>query len=404
MMTNELKLYFHIPFCIRKCYYCDFLSAPGDDETKRQYMKALLAETAGSASRYAEYCITSIFIGGGTPSVVPTECMEELLEAVGSHYHLAEGAEITMEVNPGTIRPEELLRLRRAGVNRLSIGLQSAHNEELAAIGRIHTWEQFEESFAAAREAGFDNINVDLMSALPGQTLSLYTDSLRKVLALNRPPEHISAYSLIVEEETPFYEKWEKGELDIPDEDTDRLMYQETKAILAREGYRRYEISNYAKEGYECRHNCGYWKRKNYVGFGIGAASLLENVRFRNGSQLKVYLENPLGCREEIQPLSEREQMEEFFFLGLRMTEGIDCGEFEKSFGCHPEEVYGDVIKKNIRDGLLRYYVAEEQTAGKAGGGVLDGNGKEKSNSSTRLALTDRGLDVSNYVMAQFLL
>lgn len=459
MMTEkkELELYFHIPFCIRKCYYCDFLSAPGNDETKRQYMKALLAETAGSASRYGEYRITSMFIGGGTPSAVPTECMEELLAAVGSHYHLAENAEITMEVNPGTVRPEELLRLRKAGVNRLSIGLQSAHNEELAAIGRIHTWEQFEESFAAAREAGFDNINVDLMSALPGQTLSRYTDSLWKVLSLNRPPEHISAYSLIVEEGTPFFEKYESGELDIPDEDTDRLMYQETKDILDREGYRRYEISNYAKEGYECRHNCGYWKRKNYIGFGIGAASLLENVRFRNSSQLNDYLKDPFGCREEIQTLSMQEQMEEFFFLGLRMTEGIDCGEFEKLFGRRPEEVYGDVIRKNIRDGLLQYRGREAQIvgraprvdiqagqtvrrlcednmqrddAGRAEGEITDGgkdsgelmyadrsgseeNGKavrERNNSDRNvadsavyLALTDKGLDVSNYVMAQFL-
>ncbi|MCI8287529.1 MAG: radical SAM family heme chaperone HemW [Lachnospiraceae bacterium] len=441
---KELELYFHIPFCIRKCYYCDFLSAPGDDETKRHYMKALLAETAGSASRYAEYCITSIFIGGGTPSVVPTEYMEELLEAVRSRYRLAEEAEITMEVNPGTVRREALLRLRKAGVNRLSIGLQSAHNEELAVIGRIHTWEQFEESFAAAREAGFDNINVDLMSGLPGQTLFFYTDSLRKVLSLSRPPEHISAYSLIVEEGTPFYKKWKGGELDIPDEDTDRLMYQETKTILAREGYRRYEISNYAKEGYECRHNCGYWKRKNYIGFGIGAASLLENVRFRNSLQLNGYLANPLGCREEIQPLSTQEQMEEFFFLGLRMTEGIDCREFEKLFGCRAEEVYGDVIRKNIRDGLLRYHGQAEQVEGRTSEDRMQGDGldsnkreitdgdkdsgellygdrsrREENEKAVRerknrdrngadcalyLALTDRGLDVSNYVMAQFLL
>lgn len=418
---KELELYFHIPFCVKKCLYCDFLSAPGDERTMRAYMKALLAETAGSASRYAECYITSIFIGGGTPSVVPMECVEELLAAVMSHYNLAEDAEITMEVNPGTISEEGLLRLRKAGVNRLSIGLQSAHNEELAAIGRIHTWEEFEVSFAAARAAGFDNINVDLMSALPGQTISVYRDSLRKVLSLNRPPEHISAYSLIVEEGTPFYEKCEKGELDIPDEDTDRVMYQETKAILAREGYRRYEISNYAKKGYECRHNCGYWRRKNYIGFGIGAASLLENVRFRNGSQLNAYLANPLGCREEIQKLSIQEQMEEFFFLGLRMTEGTDCGEFETLFGRRPEEVYGAVIRKNIRDGLLRYRMGTERTAGRsdsmlrdsgdragkadnAGTGGADSGSGKVSGCAVCLALTDRGMDVSNYVMAQFLL
>lgn len=409
MMIKELELYFHIPFCVRKCDYCDFLSAPGDEETKRRYMKALLTETVGSAVRYARYRITSIFIGGGTPSVVPVECMEELLEAVRNHYNLAEDAEVTMEANPGTVWPEGLRRLRRAGVNRLSMGLQSAHNEELAAIGRIHTWEQFEESFVAAREAGFDNMNVDLMSALPGQTLSLYTDSLRKVLSLNRPPEHISAYSLIVEEGTPFYERYQRGELDIPDEDTDRLMYEETKAILAREGYHRYEISNYAKKGYKCRHNCGYWKRKNYVGFGIGAASLLENVRFCNSPELNAYLADPLGRREEIHSLSIQEQMEEFMFLGLRMTEGVGCGEFEMLFGCSVEERYGDVIRKNIRDGLLRYYGQEEQKAEWSAGkerAAMDrkAGSRNETDGVLRLALTDRGLDVSNYVMAQFLL
>lgn len=389
-MDHRLELYFHIPFCVRKCYYCDFLSAPADEGTMKKYMEALLAETVGSALSYTDYTVSSIFIGGGTPSVVPVSCIEDLLSAAKEHYRLAQDAEVTMEVNPGTVSENALSRYRKAGVNRLSIGLQSADNEELAAIGRIHTWEQFLDTYAAARKAGFWNINVDIMSALPGQTLSRYRSTLEKVLCLEPAPEHISAYSLILEEGTYLYDLYEKGKLEIPDEDTDRLMYQETKELLARRGYWRYEISNYAKEGYECKHNCGYWTRENYAGFGLGAASLVENVRFKNGTDLQAYLANPSGCREDIQPLGREEKMEEFMFLGLRMTRGVDGDRFRRFFGCGMEEVYGEVIRKNIRDGLLR---ADSDSAGKEGHAAW-----------RHLSLTEKGLDVSNYVMAQFLL
>lgn len=417
---REIELYFHIPFCVRKCAYCDFLSAPGDTETKRQYMEALLAETVGSAFQYGEYQVTSIFIGGGTPSVVPAVYMEQLMSTIKAHYRLAEDVEVTIEVNPGTVSGLMLSRYRKAGINRLSIGLQSADDAELKAIGRIHTWQQFEDSFATARKAGFDNINVDVMSALPGQTISGYRNTLRKVLSLDNPSEHISAYSLILEEGTPLYEKYEKGMLELPDEDTDREMYLETKRILAQAGYERYEISNYAKKGYECRHNLGYWQRKNYVGFGIGAASLLENVRFRNGTDLKAYLEKPLECREEVQVLGGQEQMEEYMFLGLRMAEGVSCGGFKALFGCSMESVYGDVIRKNMRDGLLQYLPGPDRIyagddlgiSADSGTGELikewyagDGYDKAEQKGGDRyLALTDRGLDLSNYVMAQFLL
>lgn len=385
-MGHELELYFHIPFCVRKCFYCDFLSGPADTETIERYMEALLAETEGSADAYAKYSVCSVFIGGGTPSVAPVSRIERLMEAVKRAYRLAEDAEVTIEVNPGTVSENGLTRYRQAGINRLSIGLQSAHNEELAAIGRIHTWEAFLDTYGQARRAGFENVNVDIMSALPGQTLSRYRQTLERILSLNPPPEHISAYSLILEEGTPLFERYGKesqDNSDIPDEDTDRAMYQETKEILGEKGYGRYEISNYAKEGFACRHNCGYWQRRSYAGFGIGAASLVGNVRFRNGESLSAYLENPLGCREEVRHLSREEQMEEFMFLGLRMTEGVDAGKFRQLFGCDMWEVYGKVIEKNIRDGLL---AAVSDT-------VLG-----------RLALTEKGLDVSNYVMAQFLL
>lgn len=381
-----MELYFHIPFCIRKCFYCDFLSAPADERTKAAYMEALRRETALRTEEYGGDSVTSVFIGGGTPSAVEAEEIASLLATVRQHYPLSEDAEITIEVNPGTVTAEKLEIYRTAGINRLSIGLQSADDRELAAIGRIHTWQQFLDTYRLAVGAGFQNINVDIMSTLPGQTMESYRVTLEKILALKPQPAHISAYSLILEEGTAFWDMMQRGELALPDEDADRQMYSETKRILAEAGYARYEISNYAKPGHECRHNCGYWRREEYVGFGIGAASLFRERRFRNGDSLTAYLRDPVGCREEIQELSRQEQMEEFMFLGLRMTEGVSEGEFEAGFGQKPETVYGEAIQRNLRDGLLEW---------------KGGTGCENAR---RLALTERGLDVSNYVMAQFLL
>ncbi len=389
---KELELYFHIPFCVRKCLYCDFLSAPAGEDIKQRYMEALLTEMAGSALAYRDYRVISVFLGGGTPSTVQAGQIAGLMQEMGKYYSLAGDAEVTIEVNPGTVTEESLAVFRKAGIGRLSIGLQSADDRELAALGRIRSWEQFTDAFAAARKAGFDNINVDVMGALPGQTLESCKNTIEKVLSLADPPEHISAYSLILEEGTPLYERYREGKLELPDEDTERIMYQETGRLLARKGYHRYEISNYAKEGFECRHNTGYWRRKNYLGFGIGAASMVENVRFKNGADLDAYLKHPLECREEIQRLSRQEQMEEFFFLGLRMTEGVSCGEFRRLFGCGPEEIYGNVIRKNICDGLLKLTRGRENLPG------------ESFDDGTWISLTDRGLDLSNYVMQMFLL
>ena len=385
---RELELYFHIPFCVRKCLYCDFLSAPADDETKARYMDALTREARERAGDYRGYRVVSVFVGGGTPSTVPGHLLTKLLETVREGFELAENAEITVEVNPGTVDRGKLRRYRQAGVNRLSIGLQSADDGELAAIGRIHTYGQFLEAYYTARECGFSNINVDLMSALPGQTLESYLGTLEKVLALKPAPEHISAYSLIVEEGTPFYEMEQKGILRIPDEECDRLMYEKTKEWLEKEGYHRYEISNYAKPGYQCRHNCGYWRRREYLGLGIGAASLIGNCRFRNGGSLKAYLDHPTEVQEEFQKLTVEERMEEFMFLGLRMTEGVPVSAFQAVFGESMEKIYGNVIKKNLEDGLLEYRETDKWT--ETGG--------------RRLALTKRGIDVSNMVMSEFLL
>ena len=421
---RELELYFHIPFCVRKCLYCDFLSAPADGRTKAQYMECLNRETRERAGDYRDYRVVSVFVGGGTPSTVSPEQLCGLLETVRADFELAEDAEITVEVNPGTVDEKTLRCYRQAGVNRLSIGLQSADNRELAALGRIHTYGQFLGTYHTARKCGFSNINVDLMSSLPGQTLSGYLGTLGKVLALNPAPEHISAYSLIIEEGTPFYEMDRKGALELPDEECDRLMYEKTGELLEKAGYRRYEISNYARPGCECRHNCGYWRRREYLGLGIGAASLIGNCRFRNGDSLTAYLDDPLGIREEMQELSAEEQMEEFMFLGLRMTEGVSAAGFEAVFGKRMEEVYGAVIERNIRDGLLEYRSRASSGEpvqgweGACGKGGVHGNpeasGKTEmydqagfhaveETEDRYLALTKRGLDVSNMVMAQFL-
>lgn len=381
-----MELYFHIPFCVRKCFYCDFLSAPADGQAKAAYMEALRRETTLRAEEYRCDSVTSVFIGGGTPSAVEAEEIAALLSTVRQHYPLAEDAEITIEVNPGTVTAEKLEVYRVAGINRLSIGLQSADDRELAAIGRIHTWQQFLDTYGLAVGAGYRNINIDVMSTLPGQTLESYRRTLEKILALTPQPTHISAYSLILEEGTAFWDMSQRGELTLPDEDADRQMYSETKRILAEAGYSRYEISNYAKLGHACRHNCGYWRRDEYAGFGIGAASLVRESRFRNGDSLTAYLRDPVGCREELQVLSPQEQMEEFMFLGLRMTEGVSERDFEDRFGQRLADIYGGVIQANLRDGLLEWQCGEEH-----------GNAR-------RLALTERGLDISNYVMAQFLL
>ena len=382
MNQKELELYIHIPFCVKKCSYCDFLSAPATEQTKEAYMAALFAEIGGRAKDYKDRIVTSVFIGGGTPSLLSGDSIRQLMEHIREGFRLASDAEITMEVNPGTVTTEKLTAFYAAGINRLSIGMQSAQEQELKILGRIHDFDGFCQVYREAVEAGFTNINVDVMSGLPGQTLASYKDTLEKVLRLEPMPQHISAYSLIVEEGTPFAAMADRGELPLPEEDTERAMYEETIEVLAGYGFQRYEISNYALDGYECRHNVGYWIRRDYLGFGIGAASLIDNVRFQNGRDLNAYLAHPLACREEQQPLTTQEQMEETMFLGLRLIRGVSYPEFARCYGQTLEEVYGEVIARNVADGLLA--VREDETG-------------------RHLMLTGRGLDVSNYVMAQFL-
>jgi len=412
MRRNTLSLYIHIPFCIKKCNYCDFLSMPADEKTQRKYVEMLLKEIKQEGVFYQDDRVNTVFFGGGTPTALKTDWLIEILEAVRESFCFDntdgrksgfQEAEITIECNPGTVEYEDLCELRKAGFSRLSIGLQSADNGELALLGRIHTWETFLKTYESARKAGFDNINIDLMSALPGQTLPSYQQTLEKVLALE--PEHISAYSLIIEEETPFYKIYGEENIDeenppanqLPNEDTERAMYDLTEKLLMEKGYFRYEISNYAKKGKECRHNIVYWQRGNYLGLGLGSASLVDNVRFHKEDELEFYLKYMgrlkeeetgyefqqqkylSGAYQEQSVLSEREQMEEFMFLGLRMMDGVKKADFRQQFQKDMDVLYGKVLQRLEKQGMIK------QT-------------------QDTVMLTARGIDVSNVVLAEFLL
>ena len=370
---TSFELYIHIPFCVRKCAYCDFLSVPGSEEAKASYTEALLREIEAVKTEKRE--VSSIFVGGGTPSALSPSLMGDIFEKIHKSFSVAPDAEITIEANPGTLSNEKLFLYRNVGINRLSLGLQSPEAAELKSLGRIHTYEEFMESFSLAREAGFQNINVDLMCALPDQTYEGWVRNLRKVAALH--PEHISAYSLIIEEGTPFA----KRKLNLPDEDTEYRMYEDTAGILAEYGYEQYEISNYAKKDLACQHNVGYWTRKEYLGLGLGAASLWGNQRFSNTSDFSLYLNNsgfPEKIRGDRETLSLEAEMSEFMFLGLRMTKGVSKAEFLEGFGVPIESVYGKVLDKYKSVGLL----------------------EEKEG---RIFLTRAGIHVSNGVMAEFL-
>lgn len=372
---TPLELYIHIPFCVQKCQYCDFLSGPSDQETRDRYIKALRAEIQAVQGVEA-YEIVSVFIGGGTPSVLKAEAIASIMETIQKKFCFSPDAEITIESNPGTVDLAKLNAYRETGINRLSLGLQSTDSKELRMLGRIHTYEEFLQSYQWAREAGFQNINIDLMFAIPGQSYEGWIQNLRTVAKLG--PEHISAYSLIIEEGTPFSAR----KLDLPDEDTEYRMYEDVAAVLGKYGYYQYEISNYAKKDRNCRHNEGYWQRKDYLGLGLGAASLVGRERFTNTSDMSEYLENS-GNLEKIrtdrETLTREDEMGEFMFLGLRMTKGVSKKDFQEYFGTSIEKIYGEVLEKYKKQGLL-----------------LEEDG--------RICLSRAGIHVSNAVMADFLL
>ncbi|MEE3469354.1 MAG: radical SAM family heme chaperone HemW [Butyrivibrio hungatei] len=384
-MSDELSLYVHIPFCVRKCLYCDFLSFGDKENLMGDYFKALSKELKESANDYRDREVKTVFFGGGTPSLPDADYICSILNDIRDNFKLSNTAEISLELNPGTASFDKMKRYKEAGFNRLSMGIQSFDDEELKRIGRIHDSKTALRTYEDAIRAGFDNINIDIMSALPGQSMESYTDTLKKAVKLE--PRHISAYSLIIEEGTPFFDM----DLDLPGEDADRDMYHKTAEILTEHGYHRYEISNYAKDGFECEHNKVYWKRGNYLGLGLGAASLVDDVRWSNIRKIDDYISyfsgkgSGVGVRENVENLALEDRIEEFMFLGLRLIEGVDLVEFESLFGQKIEEVYSEVIDKYAELGLLQRFV-EEKT------------GHE------HLCLTTNGLDVSNTVMADFLL
>lgn len=431
---EDLRLYVHVPFCVKKCSYCDFLSSPSDEKGIGSYFEALYKEIRSYKDRVGNYTVSSVFIGGGTPSCVDSAYIVATLKELQNVFEFTTEVvpEITIEVNPGTIEissssgkvdvssdnkalnlgkikpisshKNKLIDYKSAGINRLSFGLQSTHDHELRLLGRIHSYSQFKENYALAREVGFNNINIDLMSALPGQSVKSWEETLVKIAELK--PEHISAYSLIIEEGTPFYKAYgpegrERNKL--PSEENDRLIYSRTKEILLSYGYKRYEISNYAKEGFECRHNMAYWEGVSYLGLGLGSSSLIENTRFNNTDSLDKYLtlindehknimstthnktaKNEIlsdfnGIRNNIISLTKNQLIEEFMYLGLRKTEGVSKSNFMNLFGISLDDIYNKQLNILSKEGLI-------------------------TNENDLIRLTDYGIDVSNRVLVEFLL
>ena len=377
MKNKKLGIYIHIPFCARKCNYCDFLSAPETRETKERYLSLLDREMQLSKEIVSAREADTLFIGGGTPSFLETDLTDKLLCSVKKWIPSENLKEFTIECNPNSVTEEKLSLYKEAGVTRISLGMQSACDEELKKLGRLHSVKEFEKTYELVRKHGFERVNIDVMAAIPGQTIESYKHTLEYVVGLS--PEHISSYSLIIEEGTPFYEKYRENPP--VDEDTDRQMYDLTKEILGRHGYHRYEISNYAKEGQECIHNLKYWQGGDYLGLGLGAASCMEHERWSNTRGLTDYEDRI--CRgqkpvEQTEELGEEEQKAEFMFLGLRCMEGVSAERFEKKFHQSVEERYGKVLHKYENMGLMR---------------LVNGNWQ----------LTEQGIDVSNHIFADFL-
>lgn len=379
MTDNSLGIYIHIPFCVKKCNYCDFVSGPFDENFQELYIERLCEEISCKADMFGRYKTDTVFFGGGTPSVLSEELLEKVFDALRSKFDITDDAEISIEANPGTLTLDKLRFYKSLGFNRLSMGLQSTDNDQLAVLGRIHTFDEFLTDYDWARNCGFGNINVDLMSAIPNQSFDDFVNSLSVLRKLE--PEHISVYSLIIEEGTPFYNM----KLNLADEDEERKMVHIIPQILGPK-YSQYEISNYSLNGYECRHNVKYWRRKRYIGLGASAASLVSSrdaslldYRYKNICDIRSYVSSGDWLLEEEEYLSEEDVMSEFMFLGLRLNSGISYDDFYESFNVNIFEVYKESIYKHINNGLLT----------------------EKNN---RLFLTEKGRDLSNFVFADFIM
>ena len=378
-MKKDLGLYIHIPFCVKKCAYCDFLSWSGDKEQRVDYVRALEQEILSYKNFAEDYQVTTLYFGGGTPSVLEGELLERIMEAIRRTFQIEEKAEVTLEMNPGTALKEKLELYKKLGINRLSMGIQSVKNENLKLLGRIHTYEDFLESYCMAREAGFDNLSGDLISSLPGQTLAEWKEELE--ILMETPLEHVSVYQLIIAEGTDFYKRYGECEELLPDEETSREIYLWTGKYLKSRGFEQYEISNYAREGRQSAHNLRYWERKDYLGLGLGGASMIRNMRMsntRDWDKYMAYCRDPGKIREEVEVLEESGQMEEFMFLGLRKTRGISKKEFRRTFGKDIDLVYEKTLEKYLKNGMLQ-------------------------ESGDRIFLSEEGILLSNQVFADFL-
>ncbi len=365
-------LYVHIPFCVKKCRYCDFVSFSDCDWDKDRYLDALFSEFG----QYKGMECDTVFIGGGTPTSLSKDQLERLLWAINRCFSITAGCEFTIEANPKTLDMDKLSVLKKGGVNRLSLGIQSFDNDELKVIGRIHTAKDAIDTFKLARKQDFDNISLDLMSALPDQTMESFKRNIDNAIGLN--PEHISCYSLIPEEGTPIYSEFEQGKLQLPDEEAEREMYEYACEALEKSGYVQYEISNFAKRGRASKHNMKYWQCHEYIGTGLAAHSYVEGMRFSNTSDLKQYL---MGYykNDDCEVLDENDKMSEFMFMGLRMTEGVSEVEFSERFGKNIDDIFGNTLLKYINLGMIK---------------------REKG----RIFLAHGALSVSNTIMCEFIL
>lgn len=371
MTEKEIGLYLHIPFCARKCAYCDFASFSGREGDMPVYVDHMIREME-QRSR-PEYIISTLYIGGGTPSLLPDELMDRLLSAVRKHFRFRDDAECSCECNPGTVRKPFLQALRAGGINRLSFGAQALQPRLLALLGRIHTWDQVVSSVRLARACGFENLNLDLMLGLPEQTVTDVRDTLQAALALR--PTHLSCYGLIVEEGTRMQEMVSSGRWILPDEETERAQYECCRETLFSHGFLQYEISNFALPGYACRHNVDCWKRKEYLGIGSAACGFLKNIRYRNPPGLSAYLR---GDPPEETLITPEDARFESVMLGLRMTDGVSEAEFERMHGVSLRSAFGDKLSKPLAQGLVMW---------------RDGC----------LRLTRRGMDLQNRVLVELL-
>ena len=379
----NVGIYVHIPFCKQKCKYCDFTSFPCMEDKYDKYFECVSKEIIEKADELSgkELKIDTIYIGGGTPSIVPARYIEKVLNLIFERFNVEKNAEITIEANPGTVDLEKLKKYLNIGINRLSLGLQSTNDELLKMLGRIHSYREFEDVYDMAREAGFKNINVDLMIGLPNQSMEDVEDSLNKII--NKSPEHISVYSLIVEEETKMFDLIESGELELPSEELERDMYWKVKNVLQDKGYAHYEISNFARKGFESKHNSNCWKQHSYLGFGVAAHSYFDEIRYSNISDINRYIDNYEQGDSIYNIVFHEKQfkeqmMKEYMLLGLRKIDGIRISEFKEKFVDNPLYIFRNQLNKLVEQNLIE---------------VLDDS----------ILLTDKGLDLANLVWMEFI-